>query len=309
MVGPAVPLVSSRRALRVTFERSFRLLACEIHLTTDCDRFLARFESMTQRAVQNHPISRRHLFQVWRHGDRYRVWQDGQECEEAEGARATAETVFRRIQDLTLEALPEFTKLHAGCATKDGRRLVAVGPSHSGKSTLMARLLYEGFAVHCDDIVLLRGGEVLPYPRRFWIRPPTFGLIPQLAALASARPAGDEDDELVLDPSEQGFEWRVEPGPVDVVLFLEPALEGETRLEPSPKHAMASRVMAQSSLPAAGARQWIGDVISMLDRAECYVLHWRALEPSVRLVAGVMRGDQTGGPHVPAMRSTAGGHR
>jgi hypothetical protein len=274
----------------VIFERSYRLLACEIGLSTDCERLLARFDGMMQRAAQGYPVSRHHRFQAWRLGGRYRICENGQEREWQEDPRSAAAALFRRIQDLALEALPEFTKLHAGCASARGKRLVAVGPAHSGKSTLMARLLYEGFAVHCDDIVLLRGGEALPYPRRFWIRPPTLPLIPQLAAVASRRPEAEGDDELALDPSELGFEWRVEPGPVDAVLFLEPGREGETRLERSPKYEMASRVMAHSSLPAAGARQWISDIVSMLDRADCYVLHWRALEPSVRLVTRAVLG-------------------
>jgi hypothetical protein len=221
---------------------------------------------------------------VWRVDGGYRLHEDGQEREWHADTRSAAFALFERIQDLALEALPEFTKLHAGCATGGGKRLVAVGPAHSGKSTLMTRLLYEGFAVHCDDIVLLRAGQVLPYPRCLWIRPTTFALIPQLAALASRRPDGEGGDELPLDPSELGFEWRIEPGPVDAVFFLEPAADGETRLEPCPKYAMASRVMGQSSLPIGGARQWISDIAEMVDRANCYVLHWRALEPSVRLV-------------------------
>ena len=86
--------------------------------------------------------------------------------------------LFWRMHELALAALPEFTRIHAGCATWGGRRFVAAGPPRSGKSTLMARLLYEGFHVHCDDLILLQGGEVLPYPRRFFLRRAGAALIP-----------------------------------------------------------------------------------------------------------------------------------
>jgi hypothetical protein len=152
----------------------------------------------------------------------------------------------------------------------------------------MARLLFEGLAVHCDDIVLLRQAQVVPYPRRLWIRPTTVALIPQIAPLA-ARLAPDE--VLALDPSEVGFEWRIEPGPVDTIFFLEPDLElTATVLEPCPKYAMAARLMSQSSLPSGGAQQWVGDVCRLVDSAACYLLRWGTLDTSVATVKTALTG-------------------
>jgi hypothetical protein len=220
-------------------------------------------------------------------GGGYRLGENGRDSETHTTARSAAEAVFRRMHELSLAALPEFIKIHAGCASRDGSRLLAVGPARAGKSTLITRLLYSGFDAHCDDVVLLLGRDVLPCPRRFSIRPPTLTLIPQLAGLASGHDGGAD---IAFDPADLGFDWRVEPGPVDAVFFLQSAADGPTRLEPLPKFAMAARVMAQSNLPIGGARPWVSEICSMLDTADCYVLHWRGLEDSAAAVTGALLG-------------------
>jgi hypothetical protein len=192
------------------------------------------------------------------------------------------------MHELSLEALPEFTKIHAGCANWGAKRLVAAGPTGSGKTTLMTRLLYEGFAVHCDDIVLLQRGDVLPYPRRFWIRPRAVPLLPQIVPFAF-RVAANRG-YLAVDPSELGFEWRIDRAPVDAVLFLEPNHGGETRLEPCPKYSMAERIMSQSNIPAGGAGEWVRDICTMLDGARCYVLRSGSLDATVAAVKDALTG-------------------
>jgi len=269
------------------------VLACEFQVTVDCEQLLARLDRMAKHVPRREPASdahafavrRRHTLEALREPDGgYRFRESGHESEVHADPRSAAEAIFRRMLDLSLAVLPEFIKIHAGCASRDGVRLLAIGPTRAGKSTLMTRLLYEGFAVHCDDVVLLRGEEVFPYPRRFSIRPPTVGLIPQLAPFAASLDSDEGSGDIAFDPSDLGFEWSVAPGPVDAVFFLQPDTEGSTRLETCPKYAMAARVMAQSNLPIGGPGPWASDICTMLDRADCYVLYWRDLETSVAAV-------------------------
>lgn len=262
-----------------------RLLACEFRLDVDCQQLLALLDSRVQHAAQRYPVSRRHQLEVCRTDGGYRVCENGQDGYLQGTAHAVANTLLWRMNELALDALAEFTRIHAGCASWGGKRFLAAGAPQAGKSTLVTCLLYEGFAVHSDDMVLLRGNEVLPYPRRFGIRPPTVELIPQLARLAAGRSWG-----LALDPSELGFDWRIEPAPVDAVFFLEPNHGGATRLDACPKYVMAERVMSQSSLPAGGARSWIGDVCTMLERADCHVLRFGELGAAVAVIKDALRG-------------------
>lgn len=48
-------------------------------------------------------------------------------------------------------------QLHASCCARNGRGLLITGPSGSGKSSLVLRLVQRGFALVADDRVVLDG--------------------------------------------------------------------------------------------------------------------------------------------------------
>ena len=255
------------------------LLACRMHIAVDCEHLATRLAPTLQHAVQRYPVARVHRFDVRRQEGRYRIEEDGAERTVEPTLEAAGFALGRRIHELALAALPEFTKIHAGCASWQGRRLLAVGPPRSGKTTLMTRLLYEGFSVHGDELVLVRAGEALPYPRRFGVRPQTLSLVPQLAARAGGTPRGS--GSVVVDPAQLGFDWTIAPAPVDAVFFLEPNHGGRTDLRPCPRYLMAQRVMSQSTPPDAGPREWIRDVCGILRTARCYTLSLGDLDTAV----------------------------
>lgn len=263
-----------------------------MEVSVDCERVAEWLAPMLQQAEQDHPIARTHRFAVRRLPEGYAVEEDGAPPRMEATPEAAGYAVFSRMHALALAALPEFTKIHAGSARWQGRRVIAVGPPHAGKTTLMTRLVYAGFAVEGDEMVLVRDGVALPYPRRFGVRAPTVDLIPQLGALTGGgRPA-----PLVVDPVLLGAPWRIEAGPVDAVLFLEPNHGGETALVPCPKHDMVRRVMSQSSAPEAGKRQWIRDVCAIVDRASSHVLRLGRLDAAVVAVTSALQGTSKAAP-------------
>jgi hypothetical protein len=265
-----------------------QVLACAFTIAAQDEEVLAHLDRQVPHAVQHYPVSRRHRLEVRRSPDSWHVEEDGRLVRPATDARDAADALFWRMYDVSLDAMGDHTRVHAGCAGLAGRRLVAVGPAHSGKSTLMTRLLYDGFDVHCDDIVLVRRGEAVPYPRRFRVRPAALDLLPAVAAIAPTLPV--DRDCVALDPVEQGFRWEIAPGPADVVVFIQPAHGGPARVEPCPRHEMARRVMAQSNLPAGGVRDWMADVGALVDGASCHVLHSGNLDSSVAALAAILEG-------------------
>lgn len=264
------------RARPLSLERAVRVLACDFSVGANCEEFLSELDGLVQHATQRYPVSHRYRFEVSRTDDGYRLCEDGRDLDARRDARSAAALLYARLHQLALDALPEFTKIHAGCADWRGRRLVVAGPARSGKTTLMMRLLYDGFAVHCDDIVLLRERDVLPYPRRFWVRLQAVPLLPQIAPFAAGVP--ESDDHVILDPSQLGFDWQIDSAPADAVLFLEPNHGARTQLEVCPKYSMAERIMSQSNLPAAGTRDWVRDICGLLEHATCFVLRCGDLE-------------------------------
>lgn len=258
-------------------------------MVSDCADVLRRLDHLMPRPAQPTLAARRHRLEAYRADGAYRLQEDGRPSGQEPDAAAAARVVFWRMHQLALDAMPDFSRVHAGCASWEGRRLVAAGPARSGKSTLMARLLFEGLDVHCDDLVLLRRGESLPFPRRFFIRPESVALIPQLAArsIDSFEWGGWDPGSLAVDPSALGFEWKIECAPVDVVLFLERDTGG-ARLEACPRHAMAERLMFQSNPSAGGPGAWVRDVCALVDRADCFVLRSGDLEGSVSVVKDLL---------------------
>ena len=239
-------------------ERTFQMLACEFQVVTDVEPLVRRLDEVCSSAVQDYPVSRRHRIEVRGEAGGFRVREDGGDRALQPSPEDAGATVLQRIRDLAFEALADYTKVHAGSATWHDRRFLVVGEAGAGKSTLMTRLLYEGFAVEGDEMVLLREGRATAYPRRFGIRRPTLELVPQLGALVpglvgTAEPPGSRGFQiLALDPAQLGFTWRIRSGPVDHLFVLDGRHERRTSVAVCPTPVAVRQVMAQSSPPRRG---------------------------------------------------------
>ena len=55
-------------------------------------------------------------------------------------------------------------QIHASCAAREGKGVLLLGPSGSGKSDLLLRLLDHGFTLVADDRVDLQDGIASPPP-------------------------------------------------------------------------------------------------------------------------------------------------
>jgi hypothetical protein len=147
-----------REAHPLTLERFIHILACSFSVISDCERFIAALDSRIAYAVQDFPATRSHRIEVWRCNGGYRLREDGRDLEPRSDAEEAAEALFYRLYELSFEALPQFTKIHAACASWQGKRFLVAGPARAGKTTLMTRMVFEGFAVHCDDVILFSIG-------------------------------------------------------------------------------------------------------------------------------------------------------
>jgi hypothetical protein len=268
-------------------ERSIQLLACQFRVSTDAEPVLRWLDTVRASAVQDHPVSRRHRFEVRREADGYRVREDDEDRGVIVSPEAAGALVERRLHELAFRALKDSTKVHAGCAMWRGRRFLVVGAGRAGKTTLMTRLLFEGFTVEGDEMVVLREGRVVAYPRRFGIRRRTLALVPQVGALVPhARGVSDADEPdgyqiLALDPSQFGLQWRIGSGPVDALFLLDGRHDARTRLSACPSHTMVQRMMAQSTPPSRGRGAWVRDICSVVRGAACHLVTVGDLDSAV----------------------------
>jgi hypothetical protein len=268
-------------------ERRGRVLSSEFWISVDGDEVAHVLDTLPFSAVQELETARRHRLEVVRDGEGYSIREDGRAREHVPDAEAVGRSVQDRITALAMVPFEEHAQLHAGFATYRGRGVLFAGAGRSGKTTLMARLLYEGFAVQGDDGVVLRDRRAMAFPRRFRMRRGTLALIPQLSprtppAAVDSPPNGYH--VLVVDPVELGFAWQIAPVPVDAVFFLVPVHGSPSRVLPCPRYQMAARLMSQSIRPATGARAWIREIAALVERATCYVLEIGELDSAVRAV-------------------------
>lgn len=272
-------------------ERRGRVLSSEFWVSVDGEDAVRVLDTLPFHAAQDVTATHRHRLEVLREEKGYRIREDGLTRDHLLDAETVGSSVQDRIHALAMAGMDEHAKLHAGCVTHGGRGVLFVGPGRSGKTTLMARLLYEGFAVQGDDTVVLRGGFAMAVPRRFRVRRGTLALVPQLSSRAPAWALEGPPNGyhvVVVDPVELGFAWRIAPVPVDVVFFLVPGHGSPSRVIPYARYRMAHLLMSESVPPAEGARGLIREIATLVGRADCYVLELGELDSAVTAVNAVL---------------------
>ena len=81
---------------------------------------------------------------------------------------------FHRIIQALMRAKPKLLWLHAGAAARDGRALLFLGPSRSGKSTLVTELTRTGWHYLSDEVAPIdpHARTVMPFPLTPLVRKP-----------------------------------------------------------------------------------------------------------------------------------------
>jgi hypothetical protein len=143
---------------------------------------------------------------------------------------------------------------HAASFEVDGTALLAVGPTHAGKSTLSAAALATGGAVVSDDSVILgldgKGGPSVGALRRdLWIRDGSVELLPKLlrAQLRETSSFGERRWGLERAAFPEVFWTRVQPQAI-VLLRRDLRVRGFVLRRVSSAKGLVGLVLASSSL-------------------------------------------------------------
>jgi hypothetical protein len=259
----------------VTAPLVFQLLSCRIEVRAESPAVRESLRYLVQDASQSVPVTRHVVYEVSFDGEACTIVEDGRRVASDLAPLDVMPFLYPRTHVLAIREAGSPTRLHTGCATTpNGKRFLMAGASNAGKTTVLTRMLLDGFPAHADDMCLLQGTTVTPFPRRFHIREPSLALLPELAAVAPRLPALDAGHGVqvyAFSPRDVGRDWEISPGPVAAVFYLEANHGGQTRLHPSTKVEMARRLVADCRPGDAGGK-WLGDVCRMLDSAECFVL-------------------------------------
>jgi len=253
---------------------TFQLLSAQVELDYEDPAFRETFRYVA--ACPDQPLQVRKFL-------RYRISGTGPYIIEEEGdwleSRATRDdvlyTVYERVYARTLERffLSGWVLLHGAMASVGQQRLLLLGHKGAGKSTLSSRLLYAGHAVEGDESVLERGGQFLPLPRAFHLKPGIEENIPELADHLPQMPKLPVEDNHVtsMNPTSLGFHWAIRNGPVGAVIWITPNHGGETTLRAYAPFQMVQRTLESILAWQLPRRELVG-VAARLGRTGGYEL-------------------------------------
>ncbi|MDQ6698729.1 MAG: hypothetical protein M3Z36_00930 [Acidobacteriota bacterium] len=151
------------------------------------------------------------------------------------------------IDSAVVQRLTDTVAVHAGAVSYGGAAILFPGPSHSGKSTLVAELLHHGFAYFSDEYALLdREGRAYPYPRSLMLRngkPEARPMLVQESGAAIGSGPARVALVLALDYV-PGAEWNVRPMPQSEMLLM--------LLKSTPHHLSETGALLGALLRASG---------------------------------------------------------
>ena len=209
-------------------------------------------------------------------GGTYEITRSGEVCFSSDDLSKTIFNLSWLMHRDALGGITDRIRIHAGCGEWAGRRFIVVGDKGAGKTTLMVRLLYGGFRIISDELVLVRNGKALPFPRRFHIKQDSMRLLPFMAELFETLPfnwTSYGHKMFSFTPRDAGFGWRIDEGDIQAIFYLEPNYGGDTRIEECPKYRMVEKVMPMTFLSETDDHLKIGELCRLMDNADCYIIH------------------------------------
>ncbi len=159
-------------------------------------------------------------------GDGFVLTEEGDVLATVASSEAAADAIHVRAHRRAFElaSLAGWARLHAATVDLDGARILIVGSSGAGKTTLAVRLLLDGADVQGDESVLVRRGASIAVPRALHLKPGAGELLPELADLVPTLPRAG--DVTVFDPARIGHPIVLREAPIEHVVLLGPGEPG-----------------------------------------------------------------------------------
>jgi hypothetical protein len=202
-------------AMKKGFE--VRAFGCDIQVEAPCPEAYATLERYVfpslPRAVKG--SDQPHLLiRMVRVANQIQLLADDVIVASARTADSLVPDLIRVLDDAVVQRLWALRAIHAGAVVWNGRALLFPGPTHSGKSSLVAELLKRGATYFSDEYALIDSeGRAHPYPRPLLVRNGCPDQLPMLPSEWNA-PVGDTPApvgwilSLAYQPS---YAWTVAP--------------------------------------------------------------------------------------------------
>jgi len=214
---------------------STEVLGCRAEFRFDDERLEAALAYLVHGAPAVVQTRKTIRYEVLGDGP-YELREDGDVVRELALPEDVLHVIYTRLHRRAIErfVLSGWSVYHAAVATVGSRRLMMLGNSGVGKSTLSLRLMLAGHEVEGDELALERCGVVVALPRAFHVKEGIERHVPELASLFDSLPRMIEGNVRALEPSRLGLAWSAKLGAVDDVIWIDHNHGAETTLERRP---------------------------------------------------------------------------
>lgn len=250
---------------------------------------ILRIERVQRQSSEQHGPTEATL-----HRDRrYRATLGDKQVGGASNLEQLSLAVTRKLNRSVLDAEPEVLHLHAGAVRNDEAVLLIIGTSFAGKSTLVAKLVTEGWRYLSDEQVGIgRHGELLAFPRPITLRRDSWPLFAELGLADSARAS---PDRVEVSPTAFGIVDRSDPATPTLVICPDASSDtfGVERLTTA--ETLALFVSDSMDLERAGDAGRDA-MLALAESAPGYRISGRDLDQKVRAIAELAATAKSPGP-------------
>lgn len=170
---------------------------------------------------------------------------------------------------------PTCPLLHCATILIDGRRIAIVGGKGAGKTTLTLFLLAAGYAIEGDEHLVIEPQRVITRPRTLRIKEGSFDVLGNLPPAIRGEPRielWDGGFVYGLSPRFFGRDWRVTPGSLDALVFLDSNHGGRSVSKRMTSQAALARMMPQVIFRAAGVAMQAARIHRLVQETPTYSL-------------------------------------
>ncbi len=205
--------------MRGKFSFDIRAFDCKVHVETACPDAYSTlkeyiFPSLPRSSA---PAPSPDIFlSVERHNNLFQLSVNGSPVASLGSAMDLALATIKALDDAMIQRLTTLRAVHAGAIVFGGSAILIAGPSHAGKSSMVAELLRRGATYLSDEYALIDSdGLVHPYPRPLLLRNGSTHQIPTLPNELNASFAGAPVSVgwILSLEYQAGATWRVQNVP------------------------------------------------------------------------------------------------
>ncbi len=204
-------------------EIRFQLLWYEFVISTADAAVADALAYVVQDARQDLPVAETVRLRVDREGPGFVVSEVGSARVFAERDVDVVDVVYSRVHTAAFAHASRegWVRAHAAVADLGPTRVLLVGASGVGKTSLSMRLLLDGVEVQGDESVLLRDGIALPVPRPFHLKEGVEAVVPEVAPMLPGLPTVPATPPVRAFHPSLVAAWRTTMAPVAHLVLLE----------------------------------------------------------------------------------------